>query len=128
MDGASRKFGWSNMFVAPDSDPRADGDFANDERSMLLGYLSDRRLTFKLKCADLDARAMAAQPVPPSDLSLLGLLRHLTEMERHWFRREMEGQDVDDLYGGDDFAGVRPDERLVATAAAARRCARSFCT
>ena len=83
---AGRRFGWSDMFVAPEDDPRSDGGFANDERSMLLGYLADRRRTFEMKCADLDASAMATRSVPPSDMSLLGLLRHLTDVERHWFR------------------------------------------
>ena len=78
-DPPGRHFGWSDMWVAPHDDPRVDGGFDNNERAMLLGYLSDRRLTFEMKCADLDPDAMAARSVPPSDLSLLGLLRHLTE-------------------------------------------------
>lgn len=111
-----RRFGWSDMFVAPEDDPRTDGGFANDERSMLLGYLADRRRTFEMKCADLGATAMATRSVPPSDMSLLGLLRHLTDVERHWFRQEIAGSDELDRYGDDDFAGAVPDASAVADA------------
>jgi uncharacterized damage-inducible protein DinB len=111
-----RRFGWSDMFVAPEDDPRTDGGFANDERSMLLGYLADRRLTFEMKCADLDTAAMAARSVPPSDMSLLGLLRHLTDVERHWFRQEIAGSDEPDHYGDDDFDGAVSDALVVADA------------
>jgi Protein of unknown function (DUF664) len=75
---ADRAFGWSDMFVSPDEDPRNDGGFENNERAVLVGYLTDRRLTFQLKCAGLDADGMARRSIPPSDMSLLGLLRHLT--------------------------------------------------
>lgn len=51
-----RKFGWWDMFINPDAnheDPRADGGWDSDERSVLAGFLSDRRLTLELKCAGL---------------------------------------------------------------------------
>jgi len=60
------------MFLDPSEDPRTDGGFDNDERSMLVGYLADRRLTFGMKCGGLDAEGIAPRSVPPSDLSLLG--------------------------------------------------------
>src|SRR5882762_399362 len=82
----SRHFAWWDMFAHPDDDPRADGGFENNERAMLVGYLHDRRLTLELKCAGLDAAGMAQRSVPPSNLSLLGLVRHLAETERVWFR------------------------------------------
>ena len=47
------------MFVHEDDDPRSDGGWDNDERSVLLGFLSDRRLTLELKCSGLDAAQMA---------------------------------------------------------------------
>src|SRR3954469_2272128 len=101
------------MWVGPEDDPRVDGGFDNNERAMLLGYLADRRLTFEMKCADLDADAMAARSVPPSNMSLLGLLRHLTDVERHWFRRETAGSRALDRYGDDDFDGAIPDASVV---------------
>jgi hypothetical protein len=53
-----------------------------DERSVLLGWLAFHRNALEAKCAGLDADQLAARSVPPSPLSLLGLVRHLTEMER----------------------------------------------
>lgn len=108
-----RQFGWSDMFVAPEDDPRVDGGFENNERAMLIGYLADRRKTFEMKCEGLDAEQMARRSVPPSDLSLLGLLRHLTDVERHWFRQETAGRDEPDRYGMDDIEGAAPDADLV---------------
>lgn len=102
-----RRFGWWDMFVPPEDDPRADGGWDNDERSVLCGFLADRRLTLQMKCAGLDAEQMARQSVPPSDLSLLGLVRHLASVEHHWFRRVIGGEDVPALY-------VAPDGRDLA--------------
>jgi uncharacterized damage-inducible protein DinB len=97
------------MFVSPTDDARADGRFANEERAMLVGYLQDRRLTFEMKCSGLRAEEMARRAVPPSDLSLTGLLRHLTDVERHWFRREMAGDEVPALYGEEAIPGAVAD-------------------
>lgn len=112
-----RRFGWWDMFVAEEDDPRVDGDFANDERSVLLGFLGDRRLTLEMKCAGLDAEQMARASVPPSDLSLLGLVRHLTGVERYWFRKVIAGEDVADPYRSPDGANlefvVEPDPAMV---------------
>jgi uncharacterized damage-inducible protein DinB len=118
---SDRSFGWSDMFVHPDEDPRADGGFENNERAVLVGYLSDRRLTFEMKCADLDAEGMARRSVEPSNLSLLGLLRHLADVERSWFRRELAGQDAPSYYRTDadpngDFNGAVSDPEIVAEA------------
>jgi uncharacterized damage-inducible protein DinB len=85
-------------------------------------YLRRNRLTLELKCADLDAEQMARRPVPPSTMSLLGLVRHLAEVERHWFRREMAGQDAPSLYrtdgdrDGDWNWAVADADRFVADA------------
>jgi hypothetical protein len=53
-----------------------------DERSVLLGWLAFHRNALEAKCVGLDADRLATRSVPPSPLSLLGLVRHLTEMER----------------------------------------------
>lgn len=68
------------------------------ERETLVRYLRNQRLTLELKCTDLDAESLAHRSVPPSDLSLLGLVRHLAEVEQHWFRRVMVGEDVTPHY------------------------------
>jgi hypothetical protein len=53
-----------------------------DERVVLLGWLAFHRDALAAKCAGLDADQLAQRSAPPSRLSLLGLVRHLTEMER----------------------------------------------
>ena len=81
------------MFVPEADDPRTDGGWGNTERDVLLGFLADRRLTLELKCAGLDAEQMVLPSVPPSDLTLLGLVRHLASVERHWIQIVVEGRE-----------------------------------
>jgi uncharacterized damage-inducible protein DinB len=71
---------------------------------------------------------MARRSVPPSTLSLLGLVRHLAEVERGWFRRRLAGQDAPKLYGDEDadFDGAVPDPEVVAQAWAAWRAEVAF--
>ena len=107
-----------DLWVDPDDDPRESAVSGVDERSILLDYLRRYRLTLEMKCADLDAEQLARRSVPPSSMSLLGLLRHLAEVERHWFRREMAGQDAPKLYRSgpdrdDDFNGSVSDPEVV---------------
>jgi uncharacterized damage-inducible protein DinB len=118
--GITRSFGWSDMFVRPEDDPRTDASFS-DERSTLVGYLRDYRLTLEIKCSGLDAAAMARRSVEPSDLSLLGLVRHLADVERHWFRRVLDGREVPHLYPRAAFTGALADPQAVASAWAAWR-------
>ena len=127
QDLPDRQFGWWDMFVHPDEDPRTDGGFRG-ERATLAGFLRDQRLTLELKCAGLDAEAMARRSVPPSTLSLLGLVRHMAEVERNWFRRRLAGQDAPPRYGGDDaeFDGAVPDPEVVAEAWSAWRSEVAF--
>lgn len=109
-----RSFGWWDMFVHPDVDPRADGGFENTERAMLLGFLNDRRLTLKMKCEGLGAEELARRSVPPSDLSLLGVIRHLAGVEVHWFQAVIAGRDIERPY--EDEFSVEPDAAMVADA------------
>lgn len=115
-----RTFGWWRMSVQPDGDPRSGGGFVG-ERDTLVGHLRDQRITLQMKCAELDAEAMARRSVEPSNLSLLGLVRHLAGVEQTWFRRVMAGQDeprhyrtADDPEG--DFNGAVADPEVVAQA------------
>ena len=112
-----RKFGWSNVFLPPEQDPRDYGPVSG-ERETLLSYLRAYRQTLELKCEGLDATAMAARSVPPSDLSLLGLIRHMAEVEHHWFRRVMAGEDAPRIYRTDGdrdaaFTGAVADRAVV---------------
>jgi Protein of unknown function (DUF664) len=62
--------------------PRVPEPPDGDERSVLLGWLAFHRNALEANCAGLDAEQLATRSAPPSPLSLLGLVRHLTEMER----------------------------------------------
>lgn len=89
----------ADMWLDPSADPRyADQIEIVDERSNLLEYLRAYRLTMELKCRGLDAEQLARRSVPPSTMSLLGLIRHMADVELHWFRRVMAGEDVADHY------------------------------
>jgi uncharacterized damage-inducible protein DinB len=106
------------MWVDPDDDPREGGVATVDERSTLVEYLRRYRLTLDMKCADLDAEQLARRSVPPSTMSLLGLVRHLAEVERGWFRRELAGQEAPNLYCSEadrdgDWNGAVPDQAVV---------------
>ena len=92
MAEIERKFGWWDMFVAPDDDPRTDGGFTG-ERDTLVGYLRDQRLTLELKCSGLDAEQLARRSVEPSTMSLLGLVRHMAAVEQGWFRQALAGEE-----------------------------------
>ena len=113
------------MFTADgrpsDDDPREHGTRLGDERSTLVEALRRQRLTLQLKCSGLDAEALARRSVEPSTMSLLGLVRHLAEMERAGFRVLMAGQDVPRLFCSEtnrdgDFDGAVADPDVVAEA------------
>ncbi len=70
------------------SDPRrVEPPFVSDERPMLERWLEFHRTTLLLKCEGLDDDGRKARPVATSKLSLHGLVRHMAEVERNWFRR-----------------------------------------
>jgi uncharacterized damage-inducible protein DinB len=96
----------SNMWMDMATDPRSEPAPANGERDTLLQYLSSYRKTMEMKCAGLDAEQLARRSVPPSTMSLLGLVRHMADVERHWFRRVMAGTDAPALYWSDDVEGA----------------------
>jgi uncharacterized damage-inducible protein DinB len=81
---------------------RPDGPLTGDERPMLLAFLNWQRATLLYKCQGLTGEQLAERGVPPSDLSLLGLIRHLTRVERGWFRQRFDGQRVEDAYGREE--------------------------
>ena len=127
----------ADMFTADgrpsDDDPREHGPRLGDERVTLAEALRCQRLTLEMKCSGLDAEAMARRSVEPSTMSLLGLVRHMAEMERATFRVMMAGQDVPRLFCSDtdrdgDFDGAVPDPRVVAEAWDAWRAEADFAT
>lgn len=72
------------------------------ERETLSAVLDWHRATFELKCAGLPPEQLSERAVPPSSLSLHGLVRHLAGAERWWFRIQFAGEDVPMLYYSDD--------------------------
>jgi uncharacterized damage-inducible protein DinB len=111
----------ADMFVAREDDPRDGGPTMADERTTLVEYLRYQRLTLDLKCAGLEPADLARRSVEPSTLSLLGLVRHMAEVERVWFRRRLAGQDVPKLYQSQeepdgDFDGAVADATVVTQA------------
>jgi uncharacterized damage-inducible protein DinB len=121
-DLPARQFGWWDMWADPDNDPREAGgwDFSG-ERATLVRCLRDQRLTLQMKCSGLSAEDLACRSVPPSDLSLLGLLRHMTDVERGWFRQMLAGQDLPPRYRTDAdrdgaFTGAVADREVVTQA------------
>jgi uncharacterized damage-inducible protein DinB len=107
------------LWLHPDDDPRYTGEELVGERATLLDYLRSYRTTLELKCQGLDAEQMARRSVPPSTMSLLGLVRHLARVEHSWFVRVMQHQlELDRLYWSPDdrdldFNGAVADPAVV---------------
>jgi uncharacterized damage-inducible protein DinB len=85
------------------------------ERPILEGMLQFQRETLLHVCAGLTADQLAERPVPPANLSLLGLVRHMTKVERIWFGERARGEVLPPLFdpelGRDaDFEDIRPED------------------
>lgn len=87
------------------TDLRTEPSVTAGERAMLEGWLDYHRETLALKCEGLDDAQLRTASVPPSQLSLLGLVRHMAEVERIWFRKVL----VDDDRGPIYFSDADPD-------------------
>jgi uncharacterized damage-inducible protein DinB len=121
----------ADVFLDPGVDPREGGSRLGDERATLNEFLRIQRLTLRIKCRGLDARQLARRAVEPSTMSLLGLVRHMAEVERAWFRRRFAGLDVPRRYQTDaepdaDFDGAVADPAVVEEAWAAWRDEMAF--
>src|SRR5437660_6053434 len=133
MIAAMAKTRRADMFIDLKDDPRENGPTLGDERTTLVEYLRCARLALEMKYSGLDAEALARRSVEPSTMSLLGLVRHLAEIERASFRKVMAGQDAPRLFCSDtdrdgDFDGAVPDPRVVAEAWDAWRAEVDFAT
>jgi Protein of unknown function (DUF664) len=95
---------------------RIEPPYRADERARFDSWLDFHRATLLLKCAGLTGRQLVERPVASSELSLLGLLRHMAANERIWFRIRFAEEDVEDLYEspdhpeGGEFALADPAE------------------
>ena len=73
---------------------RPDPPLIADEREMLRAHLDYHRATLAWKCDGLDDEELRRPSMPPSTLTLLGLVRHMAEVERTWFRRVINAEDI----------------------------------
>lgn len=73
-----------------------------DERTMLEGWLDYHRQTLAWKCEGLTDAQLRTASAPPSELSLLGLVRHMADVERGWFRSVLMGDDPGPIYFSDE--------------------------
>jgi len=116
--------GYDGMWAKPEDDPRPSSNPVG-ELATIRQYITHFRLTLGMKCEDLSPEQLAARSVPPSTLSLLGLIRHMARVEHNWFQRSLQGHrevprlfwspEDDDL----DFNGAVPDPAVVEEAFAA---------
>ena len=81
--------------------PRVDPPYLADERAMLVSWLVYHRDTLRMKCEGLTDAQLRTRSVPPSSLSLLGLVRHCADVERGWWRRVIEQDEVAGLFYDD---------------------------
>ncbi|MGW2780330.1 DinB family protein [Streptomyces populi] len=117
MNGPTRR---GDLFDGVDDARRFTGPTTGDERHMLIDVLRAQRSTLRLKCSGLGPE-LSLRSVEPSALSLLGLVRHLADVERRWFRQVLAGQDAPPLFSSTtdpdgDFDGATDDPQVVAAA------------
>ena len=106
---------------------RPEPPFAATEREMLASWLDFHRATLARKCDGLSDEQLRQRSVPPSSLSLLGLVRHMAEVERGWFRQVLAAEEVPDIYATDDdqeadFNGVADADVAAAFASWSAEC------
>jgi Protein of unknown function (DUF664) len=99
----------TEVWTAPAID-RTEPDRVAGERTSLEQWLDFHRATLLMKCAGLTAAQLKQRAVPPSRLSLLGLVRHMVDVERWWFRMHAAREDIGFIYDPDsvglDFEAV----------------------
>jgi uncharacterized damage-inducible protein DinB len=117
---------------------RYEGPLPDGERATLQEFLDWQRATLLFKCAGLTGEQLAERTVPPSNMSLLGLIRHLTRVERSWFRQRFAGDPVEEAYDRDlawetdptraaaDYARFTEEIKLADAAAANSPLATTF--
>jgi uncharacterized damage-inducible protein DinB len=110
--------GFDGNWARPEDDPRVAGS-AVGELATIREYLANYRLTLGMKCEGLSPRELATRSVPPSTMSLLGLVRHMARVEHNWFQRVLQGhRDLPLLYRSEqdddlDFNGAAGEAAVV---------------
>ncbi|MFF5388435.1 DinB family protein [Streptomyces sp. NPDC013012] len=82
--------------------PRVPPSTTSGEREALEQWLDFHRATLARKCEGLDDARLRTPSAPPSDLNLLGLVRHMAEVERGWFRRTLAGEEAVWIYSTEE--------------------------
>jgi len=105
---------------------RVEPNLQSDERTSLEQWVDYHRATMLTKCAGLSAEQLKQRPVAPSRLSLLGLVRHMADVERWWFRMHGAQEDIGLFFDSDwsdrDFEGVDDADAAADLAAFEREC------
>jgi uncharacterized damage-inducible protein DinB len=105
---------------------RREPDLVADERASVEQWLDHHRSTLLTKCAGLTAEQLKRRAVPPSRLSLLGLVRHMVEVERWWFRMHAGGENLEFPYDPDgvglDFEEIDDADAAADLSAFEREC------
>jgi uncharacterized damage-inducible protein DinB len=81
---------------------RSEPEYELGEREMLEAWLDYERATLAVKCDGLTDEALKLRAVPPSTMSLLGLVRHMADVESQWFRRVLSAETNTRIYWSDD--------------------------
>lgn len=110
---------YPDMWADPDEDPRNSDEVSpGGELATLQDFLTSYRLTLRMKCEGLNPEQLARRSVPPSTMSLLGLVRHLAEVERDWRNWIVPEDPAPKLYGekDGDFEGALAGQEVVESA------------
>jgi hypothetical protein len=83
------------------ADSRTDPPLEADELTTLTTFLDFNRATLALKCEGLAGDQLRERAVPPSSLSLLGIVRHMADVERNWFRPVLAAEEMRTIFGED---------------------------
>ena len=102
------------MWLPQDQDPRTTGN-PQGEKATYVEYLANYRLTLGMKCDGLSPEELASRSVPPSTMSLLGLVRHMARVENSWFQRVAQANGQDRIYWSAedddlDFNAIEPTQ------------------
>ena len=115
----------TEIWTAPAVD-RVEPDAIATERASLEQWLDYHRTTLLMKCAGLTAEQLKQRAVPPSHLSLLGIVRHMVEVERWWFRMHAAGEELGLPYDpegiGLDFEAIDDADAAADLEAFQREC------
>jgi hypothetical protein len=99
----------SELLASLDFTRRDEPAAGTDLRQVLTEWLDYQRFEFRRKLRDLSPQGLVDWSIPPVELSVLGLVRHMTQMEHVYLAWVLGGGERIDLYGDDDYAGGSVD-------------------